>query len=455
MFNPLHLNCPRCGGELQAKDSSDHGKHVRCPRCQEVFQLQLQDRIGTGSNAAGTTSGVRPRKKYPGRYTLLILLALGLALGTAALFYRSDSGTARATIDLTYLPNDTDVIVRLGVSELLNSPVLRDLTSNPATEAMLTLVTTQTGISLRQVESITLGVVVQQRRGIGLAPSVIPRSPFGVMVIRSFTRLDPEAIAVTSLKGTRQYHAGSPYYKLPLPAHIGFDSCYFPEPNVVVVALESDLKLAIDQGAKTVSISAFDFVRTDQTLIVAATAEAFDRNPLHPPVTTGINLQALESELKQTFQSGSFGLSIKDKLDAEVILNCLDRDGAGRVQSALETNLNDVKSLLKRQASWLNLSGMADLEQLGRDTLNSVAITQTNEKLTVIATVPAELKIAIAKYTAALSPFLPGGMPFGLPAGIPSSLIRSLPSLIGPSGMLPPEFDPSRLIIPTPRPPKP
>ncbi|MDB5384944.1 MAG: hypothetical protein JWM11_590, partial [Planctomycetaceae bacterium] len=28
MFNPLQLNCPQCGGVLQAKDSSDQGKVV-------------------------------------------------------------------------------------------------------------------------------------------------------------------------------------------------------------------------------------------------------------------------------------------------------------------------------------------------------------------------------------------------------------------------------------------
>lgn len=428
MSHPLQLECPQCGSALQAKDSSDQGKEVRCPKCHAIFQLQLLDRDDqAGLNRGTRVSTVIPaRRRSPWLVALLAILVIGTAGGVAALFYKSRPNANTDTIDLTYLPPETNLVARVKVNELMSSAVLSDILSNPAVSAMETLMVSQSGIAPRQIESLTVGVVIKRNTGITLPGVMGPRTPprpYAVLVLRSTLSLDPEHLAVTMLKGTPMTHSGKAYFKLPVPSSSGLDSCYFPESNVAVLALENDLKAVIDRGTTAVKIPEFDFVRTDQTFVVAAKSDVVDVNPLTPPVTTGANLQALETELKQNCLSAGLGVTVKDRIDLEVLVNCRDITGATKIKGALDLNIVDLKNLYKRQQNWLNLSGMTEVSELAENSLNSITVTQTDDQIKAEASIPKDLKAIISKYTAGLSPFM-------MPGGIPGPAVPALPGLM-------------------------
>ncbi|MDB5385540.1 MAG: hypothetical protein JWM11_1186, partial [Planctomycetaceae bacterium] len=412
------------------KDSSDQGKDFRCPKCQAIFQLHLPDRVEPTDGSAPAVIRSRPslHRRGPAWLTIALVLAVvGVAGAVAGLLYKASPTSVTKTLDLTYLPQETDVVACLKVGELLRSPLLTDVLANSSVKTILTLVSSQSGVALQQIESVTLGVVVKQSSTgpitTTLLPPILPSKspqPYGVLVVRSTIPLDAEAIAVKSLKGTAQTHAGVTYFKLPVPANQGFDSLFFPEPEIAVLALEANLKAVIDQGSKPAKIPEFDFVKTDQTFVVALTSSAIDTNPTHPPVTFGPNLQLLEAEFKQNLRTASLGLIVSDQIDLELIVNCANEPGATRLRLALETNVIDLESFVKLQQSWLNLSGLKDVGDLAEETVNSIITLQSNRQLQVTASVSDELKKIIAKYLAAFAPSLPGGMALPtLPAGLP------------------------------------
>lgn len=427
MFNPLQLNCPHCGSVLQAKDSSDQGKDVRCPKCQTNFVLELSDREPGDATPRTQLTGSRPagRRFRPSGLTIILgLLVIGTAGVVAGLFHHPAPVSTVVPLDLSYLPPESDLVACVKVAELMRSPLLADVIANPATQAALTLVATQSGISPRQIESVTLGAVLKQQISSPL-PELVPPAPqqsYGVLVIRSIDPLDVEAIAVKSLKGTRQTHSGTTYFKLPVPIGPGFVSCYFPQTNVAVVALEQNLIELIDRGPTSVTprIPDFDFVKSDRTCVLALTSKAIDINPTHPTLAPSGNLQLLETELKQNFRTAAVGISVTDRLSTDVVINCADRSGAVRIQRAMELNVTDLKALLKRQQNWLNLSGMSDVGALAESSVNSISIIQTGEEVQAQAAIPEELKAIAAKYATGFTALMPTGPGIGGPRPAPT-----------------------------------
>jgi phage FluMu protein Com len=430
MFNPLQLNCPQCGGVVQAKDSSDQGKEVRCPKCHEIFRLELPDEdVDTANFSKRSQSGPRRRSVWLTVVLALFILAAGGAV--AGLFYKPRPPVPSEHLDLAWLPVESDVVACLKVADVLDSPLLTDVVSNPAASAVMGLFTSQSGISLRQLESVTVGVVAKPPVGLslpGVAPAR-PRPPYAVIVIRSKTPLDAEGIAVKALKGVPHTYSGTTYFKLPVPGGQTPDSCFFPEPNTAVVAIEADLQAAIGRGANPLGLSDFDFVRNDQTLVVAVRSQILNGNAPPAPIPMGANLRTLESELKQNFRTVSLGIVISESIDLDVTINCGDEPGATQVKQALEANVSDLKTLLKKQQNVLNLSGMSDVVELAEKSLSSITVSQTGLQLEAVATIPAEFKAIIAKHTAALTPMFPGAAAPTFPG---AGMMRGLPSFPAP-----------------------
>jgi hypothetical protein len=425
MFNPLQLNCPHCGGVLQAKDSSDQGKSVRCPKCHTVFRLELPDQEGEGSGRGPQATGnPQARRRSVWLTVILAVAVIGVAGAVTSLFYKPKPHVATQIVDLTYLPQETDVVAYLRVKDLANSPLLTDVVANPAAQALLTLVSNQSGYSIYAIESLTVGAVVKHDMAISFPTSVVRAPlplPYSVVVLRSTVPLDEKVLAVDKLKATTEMHAGKTYYRIPLLATQPLNCCYFPEPQVVVIAAEENLKAVIDQGDTPPSIPAFDFVRSDQTAVVAWTSDAIDISPTSPPVTSGAHLVALEAGFKQNFRTAAIGITATDRLSADVIVNCRDVGGAAKFKLLVDTNLIDLNDLFHRQENWLNLSGMSDVRELGEKSLASITVIRTDQQLQVIASVPEELKAVISKYAAGFAPLMPAGAaPMIAPSFIPS-----------------------------------
>lgn len=464
MPDPLKVECPHCGGSLKLKDRSADGRKVRCPKCQEIFKIQLpaeddvevlddlmddfsgeddfpeEEPVPKKSAKNAKKSSKKKRKSSGGQIPWAIIgiaAAVIFVIGGAGLAISKLAGSSSANkINMTYLLADADSVVHFKVKELLESPLLASMKNQPQAQAMLNGPTANTVFDYNQMVSITVG----WKAGNLSREMAKSMSPFGagssprladmqtVIVVRSSAATAPEKLTLGAAKFTSETHNGKTYQKKvgDATAGLGFgsvDSFYFPEPNVMVMAMESDMKRVIDQGATQSRRPEFDIINPGLTMLMAVTSTSQnnpDQSVNAPP--TQPQLQAFERAVNKTVRGLVAGIKVTDRLDIEFLLKCADSAGAGEVKTAAEGVIADLKQQYEKSKQMLQLMGMEEVIGLADKSLASIKVDQSGSEVTTVAMIPSDIKTVVESVTKKMGGMgmgsrMPGGAGLGGPPG--------------------------------------
>ena len=471
MPDPLKVECPHCGGSLKLKDRSAEGKKVRCPKCEEVFKVQLpaddvdefddfsddlggedefQDEEeaprkgkGSGKNAK---KPVKKKRKSGGSIPWLIIAIACVAvvavggLGFVVVKFAGGGGGANK-IDLTYILPDTDIVVQIKVNQLISSPLLASLVTQLEAAPSPIL-----GMGIKDMESLTFGAYAHKAGAMAMPMGGPMGGPMWMNSMKSTTRamfvvrmkneMKTEVIATTVLKGVPTDHQGKTFYKKGPGA---VDSFYFPESKIVVFGSEADIKTIIDQGSKQHRRKDLDFINPDMTVIMAVVQKgATDPNTLVISPASQPKLQSLERAVNKSMRSLAIGTKITDKIDIEILANCSDSAGAGEIKTAVDGVFADLKSQYEKSKTVLTLMGQTDVMSLADKSLASLKVTQSGTQVVAAATIPSELKLVAESMQKKMSGMMGGG-PGAPPAGFPPPTGTSGGTAPNPS-QLPPGF---------------
>ncbi|MES2793252.1 MAG: zinc-ribbon domain-containing protein [Planctomycetota bacterium] len=489
MPDPLKVECPHCNGSLKLKDRSFDGKKVRCPKCREIFKIQLpaeteadeledfadladdfggddfEEEAPAPKPKGGKKAGKKKKKSAGPKIPwgiIGIAAAVLLSIGGLVVVVAQFSGSSGSNkIDMTYLLPDANLVTHFKAQELFTSPLLASVMTQPAVVQMIASQEQQSPVGIKDIISVTVGAKIDQTKSgmdiaLGRAPGQAamtrPVNARQVAVLRTSIPMQPEQIAQAKMHAMPQNHNGKTYYKIGavLPGAGGYgDSMFFPEPSVMVMAMEADLKEVMDQGPKQIRRREFDFINPGMTVLMAAIIEtplnpnAIVQSPANQP-----QMQALERAANKTFRGGVAGFKISDRIDIELLMACADSAGAGEMKTAAEAVFTDLKSQFEKMKAMLTLGGMEDVIALGDKSLASIKVEQRGSQIVALGTIPSEIK-AVGE---SLSRKLPGMGGMGMPGG-------ASPTFNGPpgtSGGLPAGaagIDPSQLppgAVPTP-----
>ncbi|MDB5334947.1 MAG: hypothetical protein JWN70_566, partial [Planctomycetaceae bacterium] len=464
-----------------------NGKKVRCPKCQEVFKVQLPeeddlevvDDLMDDFGAEDELPEEEPIEKKPSSknkkgkkkkkgggakipwaiigIAAAVLLMLGGVVVVVAQF-AGNVGTNK--IDMTYLRPDANMVAHLKVKEMLDSPLLAGVMKTPAALQMLEMQSGESGVGANEMISLTVGARIDERlsdmnfpmgpAGRMNAPAETQKASHTVTVIRTSVPMKADEITTTKFKATPQTHNGKTYYKLgAVPANrFGIkpspdrpDSVYFPEGTVMVMALEADIKQVIDQGSKQTRRREFDFINPGMTLLMAMALQLpGDPNAALKTPADQPQLQALERASNRTVRGGVAGVKITDRVDLEIIAKCADNAGAAEMKTALDGLFAHLKAQFEKTKTMLTLMDLNDVIALGDKSLASIKVEVAGAQVVALGTIPSDIK-AVGE---SLSKKIPGmgGMGMGMPSpGMP-------PGFNGPpgsSGGLPAGFDASQI----------
>jgi len=156
MSTPLAVSCPNCGAGLKLKSKTFVGKKVPCPKCKQPFVVEeppedefLEDDFGGGDDyqeeeeeeqprAKKASKGGKGKKKSKGGGGSGIVLMigggiLGVALLVGVVYGAMSllSGMGGSSGWTAWMPEDTDMVIRVKPSDLANSPFLKPVMDHP------------------------------------------------------------------------------------------------------------------------------------------------------------------------------------------------------------------------------------------------------------------------------------------------------------------------------------
>lgn len=452
-----------------------------------VEKLTASEPINTEATSPDESSLTAKKKKKSGKskfpralmaIAAVVLLTLGGVIVAVVGNFTGNDGSNK--IDMTYLLPDANLLAQLKVQEMLESPLLADAKSVPAALQMLEMHSSKLGVDAKEVISLTVGAKIDERvpdrsSSSGSAEKLnghdeTQQASHTVTVIRTSVVLKPDVITTTKLKATPQTYNGKTYYKMAAvpddslgvkPISDRPDSVYFPEPSVMVMALEADLKQVIDQGANQTRRREFDFVNPGMTLLMAmAMQSAGDPNAALKTPEDQPQLQALERATNKAVRGGVAGIKITDHLDFQVIAKCADNAGAAEMKTALDGLVTHLKAHFEKTKAMLTPMDLNDVIALADKSLASIKVDVTGTQVVALGTIPSDIKSVgeslskkipgMAGMGMAIPSFrTPAGLngPPGTSGGLPSLGAgldaKQIPTKAAPTGIVPPAAAPS------------
>lgn len=394
---------------------------VRKQMIAAIIERRMQ--VGPGTGAIARSSNQRPPDSTAGTGTTSAPPSTAVASTKPA--------SQATTIDTSYLPAETEIVLHVRVSEIWNSPLIRQWHDEDALKAAVMEMQKATGLTPSDVESLTVGIVSATSLAMSAATAgpqalagetenvmvvVRTRRPFGTSILNEMSELFEKAD-----------HDGKTFYRS-LIADNGPPSIYLADGNTLVMGDEEPLKAAIDQGEDSTPRPEFGFVDPAKQLSIAfAPADPFALMEALP--TEGLGspaMDALAAAVKDQVLGVGIGIGFTTNIDLEVALLCVDDAAATGVNTAFAQALTEWKGLwdLVKDAAPEPIVPIADsviraVKGSTRTETFAVSTRITQQSITKLAEAAQELGPALAMS------LLGGGFGPGGPGG---------PGSIGPGG---------------------
>ena len=249
-------------------------------------------------------------------------------------------------LDMTYLPDNTEMVMHLKVADVWKSDLLADVRNNPMVAGMIGMATANIGdFSILDIETVTLGVPGLAKQG--QQPNMDLAK--GIAVFRLSKDLNGEELVGKFPFLTATEHGGKSYYKLPGNEGMGV---WFADSRTVVFSLKGyeALEKAIDSGGSQSRFKRFDMIEPDDQLVFAIAPEnpalnknAFDKVP-------DPKLESLVKLMNEFATRLAMGLKLTDGVSVSGGLKCKNSDGATQIKNELERLRAEFKQEIERKA---------------------------------------------------------------------------------------------------------
>lgn len=315
MSNGFHAQCPHCQAKLAVNNPQLVGKTVRCPKCSQTFVVTqpggqapaatpatptapsndpfggvpsndpfgglpsdagfpaaggglpgdplATDPLATPAPSARPQAGAgRARRRRGGggapAWLKPVLIGAGGVAGVALLIFllmMLMGGSSKNVVDMTYLPENTDLLVHVDLQSVVNTAQFKEQLESPMYSQQIKLAEEKTGLTVRDLDTLTIGVP----GGSGAREPLSSDKVIGVLRLKK--DLDEAKIVASGLKS--EDHAGKKLYN----DGTGQFALYLPDPRTLVVGSVEAVKQASAQTEEP-RFEKFDFVNKRQDMFV-------------------------------------------------------------------------------------------------------------------------------------------------------------------------------------------
>ncbi|MEX0727889.1 MAG: MJ0042-type zinc finger domain-containing protein, partial [Planctomycetaceae bacterium] len=459
----MTVSCPECATKLRLKDRRAVGKRVKCPKCEVPFLVEIpaageedpldflddfdaappsrarsrsdeesDDVDDAPSKPKRKTSSKKKKKRRKssadwqqpaliGGGVLLLLLLLGggvyLATGT------SINGNA---VDMTYLPADADTLVKIDVAEIAQAPLLNPMMQNEKIKAGLNEFSQKVGISLSDIDSITMGIRSTAGGAVGGFPgmpvgmggmsSLMGGGPAsfanGIGVVRLSKAVNPQTLVDADPASVLVQHSGRNLIRNGTPpGQTEPFAALFATDTLIIIGQENAVKAAYDAGTIQVRRPEFDFVNPDMQLFYAYVPrdrQVFKNMAAIAPVPEGADKHVME----YTIGMGT-GIDFNSDVDVEVWYSLESRSAASSAYRGLEAErkqareaVDNLKKLINEQNAMLammapNIKPSAEkIIAIAEQTVDSMSGSKSGSYYTMELTIPGSIGPAIQELVA-------------------------------------------------------
>ncbi len=269
-------------------------------------------------------------------------------------------------LQLTYLPNTTQVVLYARVSDLWNAPLVAPLKLQPQVVQGLDQMKAATGLTPDDVESITAGIDVDFSTikipgappppgGAGQTPPPPPAPPkvdgFTV-VVRTKVAFKADVIEATG-KFEKIDHQGKSYYRATDSS--GKDPCvYVADPQTLVLADDAAMKAVLERtDLNDDALARFKFVDANKHFVLAiAPQDPAFLNQKPPQGAPGMafstpGIQKLQKVLEGKQQAVAISLQLSQGVDIESALLVSDAATATEASKAFGDVMKEVTPMLE------------------------------------------------------------------------------------------------------------
>ena len=456
---PAMTKCPSCGKTLKLKSAAAFGKKTACPQCREPFTVKpykkknpvveepedeyedygesyddYEDTYGDYDDAAYDDYGddqyddyepapkrasssrssqkksKKKKKKAAGLPPWLMYAAFGLAGilvlgGLVGVVVTAIGGGGSNAIDLTWLPEEADLFIKVESDELWDAPMLASVRDNETVKQMMEQAAQQGGVKfgLSDVDSVTMAGLdmsdtYQQRVGllgnrIG-RPTIAKKADAKMIGVVRFHRDVTSADLGDDAESRKKEHGGKSYYSTP-----DNQAVYLADARTMLIGQEGLVIAAMDRGPKEPRVSRIDFVNPrHQVMFIVAPPKILDadaRGQVESSPTSGPPaIQNVQKSLNDNTKAFAFGLSLTSDIEMEVQLQCFSSSEADTLKADLDAALAEMKT------QFATSSGQAppqfsDFVSIGKEAVDSLGANKSGDEVSVALKVPGRITTAV------------------------------------------------------------
>lgn len=422
MSTPLAVSCPNCGAGLKLKSKTFVGKKVPCPKCKQPFVVEeppedefLEDDFGGGDDyqeeeeeeeeeqprAKKSSKGGKGKKKSKsgggsgivlmiGGGILGVALLVGVVYGAMSLL----SGMGGSSGWTAWMPEDTDMVIRLKPSDLTNSQFLKPVMEHPTLSKLASMPPAQAGggnelvtalnLTVKDIDTITIG-----GKSFAMSQPAGNRSEDFIAVVRTKVSVDSAKLDQAATVVTKETYNDKTVYSVinSNPKML----VHMPAPDTFVFGTDAQVRAAIDRkGAGAGS----RFVLSDSNAQIYVCLAPKDPSALSDgpqngsPFASGFQIGNRTKEARMS--SVTFGINCSSDASVTMTMNSLDR-----FDTKVQTDL--MKADIEKAKTAMGASGggffdpAAGLKAHVKTMLDGATVSVSGKTCTVKMTLPGKI----------------------------------------------------------------
>lgn len=451
---PVMTKCPNCGKTLKLKSAAAFGKKTACPQCSEPFTVKPYkkkkakpvveepedeyDDYGTDygsyddqdyddygaddqyddyepapkrSSSKSSKKKSKKKKKAAGLPPWLTYVAFGLAGvlvlgGLVGAVVTAVGGGGSNVIDLTWLPEDADLFVKVEPDELWNAPMLASVRDNATVKQLMEQAAQQGGvkIGLSDIDSVVMAGLDMSdtyQQQVGLLgnrigrPTIAKKANAKMIGVVRFKRDVTEADLGDDAESRKKEHGGKSYYSAP-----DNQAVYLADARTMLVGQDAQVTAAMDRGPTEPRVSRIDFVNPrHQLLFVIAPPKILDaetRSQVESPSAASATpaLQTAQKSLNDNTKAFAFGLSLTSDIEMEVQMQCFSSSEADTLKTDLDAALAEMKTQFTASTGQAPPQ-FSDFVAIGKEAIDSLGANKSGDEVSVALKVPGRITTAV------------------------------------------------------------
>lgn len=483
---PAKTQCPHCQKILKLKSEAAFGREVPCPQCKTRFTVEpfkakkkkkkaepapppedewedygeSYDDYGDeeygyddydyedyGADEAEEEAYVSPSRKSSSKkgksskkkkkaaglppwltyvaFGLIGVLVLGGVAGGIVMVVGSLGGSN--VIDLTWLPENSDLFIRIEPDELWEAPMLASARESDIVKNVMAKAAADGGIDLTpaDIDSVTMAgidVVDLYEQKVNLfggsvgAPTIAKQADAKMLAVIRLKKDITEDELTASAGNEKKDHNGKSYFT----AADG-QAVYMADARTLIAGEESQVQGAMDRGPVEPRVERLDFINPEHHLVMAIAPPQM----LKPesaadaePTATGGAGQKIEAAMNANTKWTCFGLSLTSDIEMEVQFLCYGDSEAQNLKGELDSVLTELKSQFEASTGQVPPQ-MATFVEIGQEAINSLAAESSGDEVKLAGKVPGRITTAVEEAIESnpLAAMMLQGMTQGLQSG--------------------------------------